>query len=221
MRVKTLTCAAPPRAKIAARACAMCGAAGSSPTSLSAKYALTVALRSISPSWNSGQPPSDDWMLRRYLAIFVSSAPSASPRKCCSRMYSAGMVASASNSKTQCPSACCTPLSASRAWVTRRSSSASGGAASGSGSGPDPGRSRRGAQPPCTSAGARVARWNRLESLIFRETEALLQNGSLIEGRPASRNPGDCTAAIQIRHNPVTSRAAVRPERTALSIVAG
>ena len=58
MRVKTLQRRAPPRARIAARARAICGASIGSPAAFSAKYALTDALMSRAPPWNSGQPPS-------------------------------------------------------------------------------------------------------------------------------------------------------------------
>ena len=57
IRVNTLHRAAPPAASTALRARAMCGASGSSPISLSAKYALTVQLTSNPPPWKSGQPP--------------------------------------------------------------------------------------------------------------------------------------------------------------------
>jgi hypothetical protein len=49
MRVNTLVAAAPPCARIAARARAMCGASGASPASFSAKYALTLQLMSKAP----------------------------------------------------------------------------------------------------------------------------------------------------------------------------
>ncbi len=49
MRVKTLHFAAPPKCSTHARAPAMCGASTGSPASLSARYALTVALTSLAP----------------------------------------------------------------------------------------------------------------------------------------------------------------------------
>src|SRR6516165_6348004 len=62
---------------------------------------------SKSPSATSAQPPWAPWVRRRYLAIFSSSTLSTgSPRWWRGRMYSAGMVPSASSSNTQCPSAC-------------------------------------------------------------------------------------------------------------------
>ena len=64
-RVNTLVRSAPPAARIACRARAMCGASGSSPIAFSAKYAFTLADRSNAPSWNSGQPPCSPWIDRR------------------------------------------------------------------------------------------------------------------------------------------------------------
>jgi hypothetical protein len=49
MRVNELQASIPPRARMISRARAMCGAAGSSPASFSAKYALTEALTSAGP----------------------------------------------------------------------------------------------------------------------------------------------------------------------------
>lgn len=45
-RVNTLLCSAPPWARMAARARAMCGASTGSPIIFSAKYAFTLALGS-------------------------------------------------------------------------------------------------------------------------------------------------------------------------------
>ncbi len=64
-RVNTLARSAPPAWRIASRARRMCGASGSSPIALSAKYALTLADRSNRPSWYSGQPTCGPWIRRR------------------------------------------------------------------------------------------------------------------------------------------------------------
>jgi len=49
-RVKTFAFSAPPCARMASRARAICGASGESPIIFSAKYALTLALTSSAPS---------------------------------------------------------------------------------------------------------------------------------------------------------------------------